>query len=137
MFLIQFDACKRDTIGLASIGYVLFYDSTVLHKHYSLINYNIEDSNCAEYTALINALKFAIKLRIENLYIEGDAKIVIDQVNNICNIKCERVKPLHKEVNKLKNKFKTISFEHIYRKKNIFADSLANQALQEFQNSNV
>ena len=87
MFLIQFDACKRDNMGLASIGYVLFYNSTVLHKHYSIINHTIQDSNCAEYTALINALKFAIRLRIENLYIEGDAKIVIDQVNNICNIK--------------------------------------------------
>jgi ribonuclease HI len=135
MFLIQFDACKRDKLGLASIGYVLYYNSTVLYKHYSLINHNIEDSNCAEYTALINALKFANNLCIEDLYIEGDAKIVIDQVNNICNINCERVKPLHKEVSKLKNRFKTISFEHIYRKKNIFADSLANHALKEFQES--
>ena len=78
------------------------------------------------------------KLNDEVLDIKGlTSKKVKHFLNNICNIKCEHVKPLHKEVNKLKNKFKTISFEHIYRKKNIFADSLANQALQEFKNSNV
>ena len=89
------------------------------------------DSNYAEYKALISALKYASKLEIKDLYVEGDAKIVIDQINNNCNINYERIKPLHKEVNNLKSNFDFINFEHIYRKYNTYADSLANQALIE------
>lgn len=131
MFLLQFDACNREVLGLASIGFVLYYDSTVVAKHYSMLN-EAYDSNYAEYKALIYALKYASKLQIKDLYVEGDAKIVIDQINNNCNIKYERVKPLHKEVNKLKLDFDFINFEHIYRKYNNYADSLANQALIEY-----
>ena len=130
MFLLQFDACNRDILGLASIGFVLYYDSTVVAKQYSMLN-EAYDSNYAEYKALISALKYASKLEIKDLYVEGDAKIVIDQINNNCNIKYERVKPLHKEVNNLKSNFDFINFEHIYRKYNTYADSLANQALSE------
>lgn len=131
MFLLQFDACNREVLGLASIGYVLYYDSTVVAKHYSMLN-EAYDSNYAEYKALINALKYASKLEIKDLYVEGDAKIVIDQINNNCNVRYERIKLLHKEVNKLKTNFNFIQFQHIYRKYNIYADSLANQALIEY-----
>ncbi len=130
MFLLQFDACNRDVLGIASIGFVLYYNSTVVAKHYAMLN-EAYDSNYAEYKALISALKYASNLEIKYLYVEGDAKIVIDQINNICNINYERVKPLHKEVNNLKSKFDFINFEHIYRKYNIYADSLANQAIIE------
>ena len=131
MFLLQFDACNRDVLGIASIGFVLYYNSTVVAKHYAMLN-EAYDSNYAEYKALISALKYASNLEIKYLYVEGDAKIVIDQINNICNINYERVKPLHKEVNNLKSKFDFINFEHIYRKYNNYADSLANQALIEY-----
>tara|TARA_B100000902_G_scaffold365130_1_gene385788 strand:- start:307 stop:711 length:405 start_codon:yes stop_codon:yes gene_type:complete len=131
MFLLQFDACNRDVLGIASIGFVLYYNSTVVAKHYAMLN-EAYDSNYAEYKALISALKYASNLEIKYLYVEGDAKIVIDQINNICNINYERVKPLHKEVNNLKSKFDFINFEHIYRKYNIYADSLANQAIIEY-----
>ena len=131
MFLLQFDACNRDVLGIGSIGYVIYYDSIVLCKHYEMLN-NPHDSNYAEYNALIKALKCAIKYKIKDLYVEGDAKIVIDQINNICNVKYERVKPLHKEINNLKKEFDFINFEHIYRKYNLYADSLANQAILEY-----
>ena len=137
MFLLQFDACNRDVLKIGSIGFVLYYDNIVLLKNYKLLKqpYN---SNYAEYCALIYALDCVIKLNIKDLYVEGDAKIVIDQINDICNIKSDIVKPLHKEVKNLIKKFDFINFEHIYRKYNIYADSLANQALIDYYNfSNV
>jgi|ETNmetMinimDraft_21_1059911.scaffolds.fasta_scaffold81287_3 ribonuclease HI len=138
MFLIQFDACNRDTLGISSIGYVLYYDSIVLHKHYSILRdkeYK-EDSNEAEYKALISALNFALKFNIKYLNVEGDAKTIIDQVNNICNANSNKIKSLLNTVNNMKNKFSCINFEHIYRKNNTFADSLANQALYNYFNEN-
>ena len=131
MFLIQFDACNRDLLNLGSIGFVLFYNDIVLYE-FNEILHNPINSNYAEYIALIKALEFCIKTNIKHVHIEGDAKIVIDQINNICNVKSNTVKPLHNKVNKLKKYFKFINFEHIYRKYNIFADSLANIALYEY-----
>ena len=134
MFKIRFDACNRITLGLASIGYVIYYEDTILLKHFSIIKDGAPDSNYAEYIALIEALKMAIKLNIDFLQVEGDAKIVINQINKLCNIKSDTVKPLLKKVNKLKNNFTDISFEHIYRKYNTTADSLANHALYSYLN---
>lgn len=128
MFLIQFDGCNRDLLGISSIGFVLYYENQVIWKYNSLLNESF-NSNYVEYKALIEALKFAININIKYLYVEGDAKIVIDQINNICKTNSDKVIPLLNEVNNLKNKFKYINFQHIYRKNNIYADSLANDAL--------
>ena len=99
MFLLQFDACNRDVLKIGSIGFVLYYDNIVLLKNYKLLKqpYN---SNYAEYCALIYALDYVIKLNIKDLYVEGDAKIVIDQIKDICSINSDIVKPLYKEVKK-------------------------------------
>jgi ribonuclease HI len=134
MFLLQFDACNRDILGIGSIGFVLYYDNIVLLKDYKLLK-QPHNSNYAEYCALIYALDYVSKLNIKDLYVEGDAKIVIDQIKDICNIKSDIVKPLHEKVKKLIKKFDFINFEHIYRKYNIYADSLANQALLDYYNS--
>ena len=134
MFLLQFDACNRDNLGVCSIGFVLYYDNVVLIKDYKLLNYAY-NSNYAEYCALIYALNYIIKLNIKDIYIEGDAKIVIEQIKDKCNIKSDIVKPLHKKVKKLIKKFDFINFEHIYRKYNNYADSLANQALIDHYSS--
>jgi probable phosphoglycerate mutase len=131
MFLLQFDACNRDYLNIGSIGYVIYYHNNVLIKKYKILN-NALNSNYAEYKALIEGLKNAIKLNIKDLYVEGDAKIVIEKINNNCNVKSESVKPLYKEVLTLLKYFDTINFNHIYRKQNIYADSLANQALIDY-----
>jgi ribonuclease HI len=131
MFLLQFDACNRELLNIGSIGFVLFNDDIVLYEHCELLN-DSKNSNYAEYSALIKALEFCIKFNIREIYIEGDAKIVIDQINNICNVKSDMIKPLYAKVNNLKNHFEFINFQHIYRKYNAFADSLANQALLNY-----
>ena len=134
MFLLQFDACNRDYLNIGSIGYVIYYDSNILLQKYKILD-NTLNSNYAEYKALIEGLKNAITLNIKDLYVEGDAKIVIEQINNKCNVKSESVKPLYNEVLNLLKHFDTIYFNHIYRKHNIYADSLANQALIDYFNN--
>ena len=136
MFLLQFDACNRETLNMGSIGYVLYYDSTILWKHHSILNKSY-NSNYAEYKALISALKFALSINIKYLQVEGDAKIVIDQNKNRCHTKSPSIQPLLKEVKQLESHFNHIDFEHIYRQKNLLADSLANQALYDYLYVNI
>ena len=131
MFLLQFDACNRDNLGIGSVGFVLYYDNIVLLTKYKLLN-EAHNSNYAEYCALIYALKCLIELNIKDIFIEGDAKIVLEQIKGNCNINSNIIKPLYNEVKKLIEKFDFINFEHIYRKYNNYADSLANQALIDF-----
>ena len=133
MFLLQFDACNRDSLGIGSIGYVIYYDSNILLKKYKILN-NALNSNYAEYKALLEGLKNAIILNIKDLYVEGDAKIVIEQINNNCNVNSDVIKPLYNEVLNLLKHFDSIHFNHIYRKHNIYADSLANQAIIDYFN---
>ena len=131
MFLLQFDACNRDNLGIGSVGFVLYYDNIVLLTKYKLLN-EAHNSNYAEYCALIYALKHLIELNIKDIFIEGDAKIVLEQIKGNCKINSNIIKPLYNEVKKLIEKFDFINFEHIYRKYNNYADSLANQALIEY-----
>ena len=134
MFLLQFDACNRDNLGIGSVGFVLYYDNIVLLTKYKLLN-EAHNSNYAEYCALIYALKHLIELNIKDIFIEGDAKIVLEQIKGNCKINSNIIKPLYNEVKKLIEKFDFINFEHIYRKYNNYADSLANQALLDYFNS--
>ena len=90
-----------------------------------------------------NANKFNyVKPLIENIY---DSKSyfnaeklrhpLIEQINNKCNVKSNSVKPLYHEVLNLLKYFDNIDFNHIYRKHNLYADSLANHALIEYFNN--
>ena len=128
MFLLQFDACTREHIGISSIGYVIYFNDIVIYEDSFIID-EIIDSTSAEYLALIYALKKASILNIKDMYVEGDAKIVIDQINKICKVHFDKIRFFLNNIENLKKKFNFISFNHIYRKYNIYADSLANYAL--------
>ena len=128
MFLLQFDACNREHLGLSSIGYVIYFNDVVIYEHSFIIN-EIIDSTSAEYLALIYGLKTASILNIKNLYVQGDAKIVIDQIHKLRNVNFDKIRFFLNNIENLKKNFNFITFNHIYRKYNIFADSLANYAL--------
>jgi ribonuclease HI len=89
-------------------------------------------NNFAEYNGLIKGLEYAISLEIKELLVQGDSKIVINQVQDIYRTNCEDLKPLYNNVLNLKKKFNIIDFEHIYRRDNIFADSLVNDAYNTY-----
>lgn len=133
MYLLQFDGGSRGNPGICAIGYVLYDDSMVLVKNNMIISEN-DTNNYAEYNGLIKGLEHAISLDIKELYVQGDSKIVINQVQDIYRVNCDKLKPLYKQVINLKKKFNFINFEHIYRRDNIYADSLVNQAYNNYFN---
>ena len=131
MIVLQFDGGARNNPGICGIGYAIFMFDNLIYKDNAIVS-DYNSNNFAEYKALIYGLKKAKELNIKTIHVQGDSKIIIGQVQGFYKVKCEELKPLYKEVKNLEFFFKNITFEHIYRNNNKFADSLVNDALNAY-----
>ena len=59
-------------------------------------------NNIAKYEALTNGRKMAIEWRIIELHIYGDSQLIINQVNDDCLTKNEKLVPYKKMVDSLR-----------------------------------
>lgn len=97
----------------------------------------IATNNQAEYTAVIEALKTLNAQRATHdakaeYYFYLDSQLVVEQLNGNYKLKNEGLKPLFWEIRELIIKLGgNISFTHISRDKNIQADRLVNEAIDE------
>lgn len=83
-------------------------------------------NNQAEYMALIEGLKLAIKSQIKQLTCMLDSELIVRQLNGIYKVKNENILELNQRVVKLQGSFDKIEFIHIPRSQNKFADKLVN-----------
>jgi len=95
-------------------------------------------NNVAEYFGLIEGLKAlrASAHYVGHLDIEGDSKLVVNQLNGFYRVQSPRLRPLCNRVRGMLarcqgREFETCSFRHIDREDNTTADALANDAVQE------
>ena len=86
-------------------------------------------NNYAEYYGLIYGLIGAKQLQIKNLRVEGDSKIIINQLTGKFKVNSQKLKPLFDKAKKQFQFFENIELSHIYRDKNKRADKLANIAM--------
>jgi len=86
-------------------------------------------NNYGEYVGLIEGLKKASELAVKNLQVEGDSMLVISQMSGLWKVKSENLIELNSEANELVKNFDDISFNHILRHFNTYADSLYNKTL--------
>lgn len=127
-YLLKFDGASKGNPGKAGAGAVM-YDS-IGNEIFTISRYlGKQTNNYAEYFALLLGLQEASKINIEYLKVEGDSLLVINQINGKYKIKNEKLKTIYLAIQPLLNGFKDIKFKHIYRKNNIRADELANNAL--------
>ena len=85
-------------------------------------------SNVAEYGALINGLRITIKLGIRRLDVRGDSQLVIDQVMKESSCHNAKMAAYCREVRQLEDKFDGLELNHIPRRLNEAADTLAKTA---------
>ena len=128
-FLLRFDGCSKGNPGKAASGAVIYQNETEIWSGSRLVGYN-ETNNYAEYMGLIMGLNKAIELNISELHVEGDSMLVIKQMTGKNKVNSPNLIELHKLAMKMKSQFKNITFEHIYRDKNIRADELCNEAIK-------
>jgi ribonuclease HI len=85
-------------------------------------------NNISEYEALLQGLRKALDMHIQNLTVFGDSEIVVRQVRNSIHYLSPHLKCYQSEVWSLINKFFSFNINSIPRLNNTEADLLANVA---------
>ncbi len=132
--IIYTDGVSRGNPGDAGIG-VLLKDSSgaVIDEIGKYIG--ATTNNVAEYTALLNALEYAVKHRAAIVDIFLDSELVVRQMNGVYRVKDENLAVLFNKAQALIKKIRgrgqgsRVTLTHIPREKNKEADNLANKAV--------
>ena len=127
IYKIYTDGASKGNPGPASAGGVIYYLDEIVSEISTPLG--IATNNVAEYIALKITLERAIELGIRKAEVFMDSKLVVEQIKGNWKIKNENLKVIHDEIKVLLPLFEFISFTHIPRKLNTYADSLANKAL--------
>ena len=87
-------------------------------------------NNQAEYTAIITALKEAIRLGAEEVDVRSDSQLVVRQVKGEYRVKNALLKPLYKQIKRLQKSLNGFTITHIPGHQNNEAHKLAHLALR-------
>ncbi len=126
MIEVYTDGASRGNPGRASSSFLFVENGKVLHFSSQYIG--IATNNVAEYTAMINALNFAIFKNIAPDVLVSDSELVVSQVNGIYRVKASHLKKLLDELLVLKERFPMLKFVHSKRENKYIkvADKLCN-----------
>jgi ribonuclease HI len=125
IWFLYFDGSKSKE-G-ASAGYIII--DSVGNK--TLLTCRLEfecTNNVAEYEALLQGLRKALDMHIQNLIVFGDSEIVVRQVRNYIHCLTPHLKCYQSKVWSLINQFSAFNINSIPRSGNVEADLLANVA---------
>lgn len=126
------DGGSRGNPGPAGIGFILFNDSELVH--FDAKHLGNATNNQAEYAALLFGLKTCKKQGIKNIECYLDSELVVKQLNGIYKIKNESIKPLYLKIRTILDELDIVTFTHVPREQNKFADKLVNIALDAHLN---
>lgn len=131
MYSLYTDGGSRGNPGPSGIGICCFDDN---NKELFRIKKYIGETtnNQAEYVALIEGLKKCVEQGIKSLECFADSELMVKQLKGEYKMKNPGLKLLFDQVKILSKEFESISFNHILREKNKIADSLVNEALDEY-----
>lgn len=131
--IIYTDGASRGNPGHAAYGFSIRNDQgKVLHQEGQYIG--LATNNFAEYSAVLNALKYInkkLKKDTHEINFFMDSKLVVEQLSGRYKIKSPTLKPLIHRIKEIESNLGLITYNHIPRKLNQDADYLANRALDE------
>lgn len=128
--VIYTDGAARGNPGPAGIGVVIKNDKgEVLHEISSFLGQ--ATNNVAEYNALITALEKAVTLNAQQVELFTDSELVVKQIKGEYRVKNEGLKPLYRKAKDLIQQLGNFTITHVPREKNMEADRLANQGIDE------
>lgn len=143
-FLLRFDGSSRNP-GPSGIGYTLApvgssvggqgidgannTGPTTLVRVGAQIGY--ATNNEAEYQALINGLRHAIRLGMWRVGVESDSMLVVMQMKGKWKVRDSWLKRLNGEAQALRHVLSSFGIEHIRREENAEADELSRGSVFE------
>ncbi|GAA0140622.1 hypothetical protein LIER_01932 [Lithospermum erythrorhizon] len=89
-------------------------------------------NNEAEYEVMVTGLQIAQALKIQQLLVRGDSKLVIEQIRGDCGVKSEVLKKYHAKALTFTRILEYLSFEHIPDSQNKHVDHLSRLATTYF-----
>jgi ribonuclease HI len=129
-FVMKFDGCSKGNPGLSGAGAVIYCDDNEIWSGVKFVGINATN-NQAEYTGLIVGLTYALENQIEDILVQGDSQLIIYQMTGKYKCNSTSLIELYKKAKALEEKFKNVTYQHIYRKYNSRADHLSNIAVQQ------
>jgi ribonuclease HI len=122
------DGGARGNPGPAAFGYVLeTEDGTVLAAHGETIG--VATNNVAEYRALVEGLRKAGELQVDEVEVVSDSELLVRQMSGDYKVKNEALRRLYEEATELADRFENVTYTAVRREHNELADRLVNEAL--------
>lgn len=145
MYNLQFDGLFRriqiETRGYPGImcyGWIIMRNETVVaYGNGGYAHWKIATSNGAEYLALIAGLEALVGMNISNesILIQGDAKTIIEQMQNLVCTHSPRIKQFHRQARRLCRGLQNVEWNWTPRRQNYFADQLTRKALKQVRSN--
>jgi ribonuclease HI len=122
------DGGARGNPGPAAFGYVLeAEDGTVLAAHGEAIG--VATNNIAEYRALVEGLRKAHELGVDEVDVVSDSQLLVRQMTGEYKVKNEALRKLSLEAGGLARQIGKVTYRSVPREHNELADRLVNEAL--------
>lgn len=130
MKILKFDGASRGNPGIASSAAVLLESGVVIKDTYQRLS-GKRTNNQAEYLGLIAGLRMALFMGITELQVEGDSKLVIEQLFGNWQCKHPVLKKYYQTAKELLKQFQFINGRWIPREQNKEADAYCNYAIDK------
>jgi len=122
------DGGARGNPGPAAYAYVLEADNgTVLAAHGEAIG--VATNNVAEYRALVEGLRKAVELQLDELEVVSDSELLVHQMRGEYKVKNAALRELWEEAGDLADRIGQVRYTAVRREHNELADRLVNEAL--------
>ena len=122
------DGGARGNPGPAAYAYVLEADDgTVLAAHGEAIG--VATNNVAEYRALVEGLRKAVEVGIDELEVVSDSELLVHQMRGEWKIKKDTLRVLWDDAQDLAGRIGKVRYTAVRREHNELADRLVNEAL--------
>ncbi len=122
------DGGARGNPGPAAFAYVLeAQDGTVLDARGEAIG--VATNNVAEYRALVEGLRRAVELGLEEVEVVSDSELLVRQMTGVYKVKNGALRDLSREATALAREVGKVTYRAVRRAQNELADSLVNEAL--------
>ena len=129
-YLLRFDGACRGNPGEGGSSAVIYKNNEVIDKCYYYHPKPVTN-NVAEYYGLLGGLNMCIEKGYDNIFVEGDSKLVIEQVFGKWNCSHKNMIPLNNQIKKIKKLFVSIYGKWIPREENGDADEYSNVAINK------